>query len=309
MTDRQFELLLGQLDRIAAALERMVPAGAVPAANISPETVCSPTEREPPLPPISAGPSREEPVTLVPDSIRRYLEARGIRIRRVPPPNPADPVLDRLALFLGRRHQSLRDVLAWLKRTMQTGNQWRLSLAGRPQEVICDCCQFCHQLHQMAFLTEYRYYRSPRCLIEARTSPAPEVQNFLSGQWLERFVRQQVEAVAGGLQREGLSILANAQITLPNNDDFELDLLVELGGAICWIEAKTGAYQQYVRKYARMAHVLGLNADRSFLVLSDVPAAVCGNLSQLTGMTVCPAQGFQQAFGALIAGADQSVAL
>lgn len=293
MTEAQFDQLLHRLDRIAAALERLAP-------------VAAPRKMEPAAAPEAAGTAFEaesgaqaetsEPVTLVPEALGTFLAGRGIRIRRVPPPSPADPVLDRLALFLGTRYSMLKEALGWIKRTMQTGGSWHLKLAGKPQEEIGACCQFCHQLHELAFLTEYRYHRAPRCLMEARTSAAPEAQNFFSGQWLERFIRQQVEMAASGVAQAGLSILANAQIVLPNHDDFELDLLVAFHGEIFWIESKTGAYQQHIRKYSQMARTLGLGPGRSFLVLADASAPVCESLSRLAGMTVCRAEDFHSVF-------------
>lgn len=293
MTDVQFHQLLLRLDRIAAALERLAPAntqgedksaGAAASCGAAAD-VAAAAECEPSAP--------DGPVTLVPELLQRFLSGRGIRVRCVPPPRPADPVLDRMALHLGTRYAVLKDVLAWMKRTMQTGGRWYLKLGDRPQEEIGACCQFCHQLHELAFLTEYRYHRAPRCLIEARTSTAPEAQNFLSGQWLERFIRQQAEAAAG---ERDFALIANAQIVLPNNDDFELDLLAAIGGAVYWIESKTGAYQQYVRKYSQMGRTLGLGPSRSFLVLADAPAAVCADLSRMTGMTVCRPEDFHAAF-------------
>lgn len=296
MTEVQFEQLLLRLERIATALERLALLRAEPSSS-------GRAAARPPASPLPAAPEpavavepAAEPVTLVPDSLRRFLESRGIRVRCVPPPAASDPVLDRLSLFLGQRYHALKDVLGWIKRTMQTGNSWHLRLAGKPQEAVGACCQFCHWLHQLAFLTEYRYRRAPQCLIEARTSTAPEAQNFFSGQWLERFIRQQVESVAASVSTAGVPLLANAQIILPNNDNFELDLLADFGGTIYWIEAKTGAYQQYIRKYSQMARMLGLGPARSFLVLADAPQAVCNDLSRMTGMTVCSAEEFHAAF-------------
>lgn len=235
-------------------------------------------------------------MTLIPEAIGRFLDSRRIRVRRVPPSGPADPVLDNLALFLGQRYSSLKSPLDWMKRTMQTAGRWHLKLAGRPQEEIAACTQFCHRLHELAFLTEYRYHRTPRCLIEARTSTAPEAQAFFSGQWLERFVRQEVERAAADAQVQSLAMLANIQVILPNNDDFELDLLVALDGRFFWVESKTGAYQNYVRKYSQMARLLGLGPSHSFLVLAGVPPAVCSDLSRMTGMAVCRPEDFHDAF-------------
>lgn len=298
MTEAQFAQLLACLERIAAALERLAPAAALPeAAPVpAPEVSADPYASSP-----GTAAESSEPLTLIPDVLNSFLLSRGIRVRRVPPPGPADLVLDRLALFLGTRYMALKDVLAWMKRTMQTGARWHLRLAGRPQEEIGACCQFCHHLHELAFLTEYRYHRAPRCLIEARTSTAPEAQNFLSGQWLERFIRQQLQAAAAAAGCPDVSVLANAQIVLPNKDDFELDLLAAVSGRVYWIESKTGAYQQYIRKYSQMARVFGLGSSRSFLVLADVPAAVCEDLSRMTGMTVCRPEDFHAAFQQAIA--------
>lgn len=298
MTEAQFEQLLSRLERIAAALERLAPAAVLPEA--------APVPAPEPAAGACASGSGEaaetpEPVTLIPEVLNSFLLSRGIRVRRVPPPGPADVVLDRLALYLGARYEALKDVLGWMKRTMQTGGRWYLKLAGRPQEEIGACCQFCHQLHELAFLTEYRYHRAPRCLIEARTSTAPEAQNFLSGQWLERFIRQQLQSAAAAAACTELSMLANAQIVLPNNDNFELDLLAAVGGRVYWVEAKTGAYQQYIRKYSQMARAFGLGSSSSFLVLADAPAAVCADLSRMTGMTVCRPEDFHAAFQQAIA--------
>ncbi len=292
MNDAQFEALLSRLDRIAAALERLAPAASRETA--APETAAPDPGAQPT--PVACTESAAEPLTLIPEAIRGFLDSRSIRVRRVPPPSPADPVLDKLALFLGQRYFALRNALEWMKRTMQTAGRWHLKLAGRPQEEISACTQFCHRLHELAFLTEYRYYRAPRCLVEARTSTAPEAQAFLSGQWLERFVRQEVERAAADAQTKSLAMLANVQVILPNNDDFELDLLVAMDGSLSWIESKTGAYQSYVRKYSRMAQLLGLGPSRSFLVLAAVPPAVCGDLSRMTGMTVCRPEDFHASF-------------
>lgn len=134
--------------------------------------------------------------------------------------------------------------------------------------------------------------------IEALLIPLdPDVQKFFLGKWLERFVRQVVEAEAASDSAPAVTVLANAQVILPNGDHFELDLLADVGGTMCWIETKTGNYQQYVQKYADMARRLGLGAAQSFLVLADPPSPdVCADLSRRMGMTVRGLDDFPDSF-------------
>ncbi len=278
--------LLARLDQILAVLQRLAAslptvAAAEPEPRQGENASAEAVVRSSPL----ALPAA--PVTLIPDTLGRLLDSRGIRVRCVPPPSAADPLLDRLSFFLASRYQHLKPVLDRVKRTMQNGGSWFVNLAGRPQEVIASCCQFCYQLHAIAFLSEYRYHRSPRCVIEARSSTVPEAQNFFSGQWLERAIRVELARVAAEQGCE-LSMVANAQVVLPNHNDFELDLLACLGSSVLWIEAKTGDYQNYVRKYSQVARLLNLGPGRSILVLADVAPDVCTHLSALFGMTVLP---------------------
>jgi hypothetical protein len=88
--------------------------------------------------------------------------------------------------------------------------------------------------------------------------------------------------------------LINPQITLPNGDDFELDILTAIGSSIYWVEAKSGDYQQHVAKYSKFARLLELDFDHSFMVLTDVPDTLCDALSSLFSMTVCTLRTFEE---------------
>lgn len=303
MSDNWQAELLTRLDRIAHALEILVARladgalqGGIGAASTTGSASADGTESPAETPEgASQTPLSPSAEPLVPEPIAQLLSSRGISIRRLPPRSPADDVLDQTASFLGSRYPWLRSVLGRIKSTMQTGGVWCERLEGRPQEEIGACCQFCQKLHKIAFLTEYRYYRAPRYLIEARSSSDPRAQNFFSGQWLERFIRCQVLEAAQAFGLEA-GVVANAQIVLPNQSDCELDLLVSVAGRIFWIECKTGGYQQYVRRYSQLARTLGLSQERAMLVLADVSPEVAAQLSLLFGMTVCQAQHFRQVF-------------
>lgn len=286
--------LEGLLERIAIALERIaaraergdrVPEEAGQAGQGAAEPGVATGEVEP-----------KRAATL-----EAFLDKRGIRIKTVPPADPADAVIDSLSLFLGERYEALSGILAKIKRAMQAGLRITESLRGRPQQDVSSVCQFCTRLHELAFLEQYQYLRSPAYLIRAKTTTLPAAQRFFAGQWLERFILQKVRSVYGQIAAEvggelPFEHLINPQIVLPNGDDFELDVLAAIGTRVYWIEAKSGDYQQHVDRYARFARRLGLDSDHCFMVLTDVASERCAALSSLFGMTVCNLHSFEERF-------------
>ena len=117
--------------------------------------------------------------------------------------------------------------------------------------------------------------------------------NFLTGQWLERFVKSTLlKAAQSGEEALHFAYLMNPQIILPNGDDFELDILFFLEGEIYWFEAKTGQYQNYVEKYARMSRLLNLDPDHAYMVLTDIDTNTTAALTKLFNMQVLDVESF-----------------
>lgn len=159
------------------------------------------------------------------------------------------------------------------------------------QKEMAAVCQFANNLHEAALLEQYKYLKSPNYIIKAKTTSYPLAQNFFSGKWLERFVflsaKKAVDSVAASLEKElDFSYLLNPQISLPNGDDFELDLLFCVNDSYYWIEAKSGDYRQHVSKYSKMAKLLKLDSRHAMMVLSDISESAAADLSSLFSMTV-----------------------
>ncbi|MDW8350551.1 MAG: hypothetical protein RML99_01465 [Anaerolineae bacterium] len=237
--------------------------------------------------------------------LESFLNSRGIQIKVRPADDAADQVIDSLSLYLGEHYDALSGLLSKIKRAMQTGTVITESLKGKPQQDISSACQFCTRLYEVAFLEQYQYFRSPVYLIKAKTTTLPKAQRFFGGQWLERFILQKVKAVYKQVSSEvtgelEFEHLINPQITLPNGDDFELDILTAIGQHIYWIEAKSSDYQQYVAKYSKFARLLGLDLEHSFMVLTDVPDDRCDALSSLFSMSVCTLHTFEDKLLAVV---------
>lgn len=284
MNDQRIEALL---ERIAVALERLAAEGTTRARVTGPQASegactesCTPVDVAQGAP--VAGPS----------VLETFLHSRGIQIKVAPADDAADQVIDSLSLYLGERYDGLSGLLLKIKRAMQTGVPITESLKNRSQQDVSSACQFCTRLHEVAFLEQYQYFRSPTYLIKAKTTTLPRAQRFFGGQWLERFILQKVKDVHAQVAAEvsgqlDFAYLINPQIILPNGDDFELDILAAFGPSVYWIEAKSGDYQQHVAKYSKFARFLGLDYDHALMVLTDVPDDRCDALSSLFSMSVC----------------------
>lgn len=280
------------LERIAVALERLaasndacvdVKAGKALRARLKKADV--------PINTAHAAPSPASP-------LESFLASRRIQIKVIPPEDAADDIIDSLSLFLGERYEALSGLLTKIKRAMQSGMPITESLKNRAQQDVASIRQFCTRLHEVAFLEQYWHSRSQN-LIKAKITTLPKAQRFFDGQWLERFILQKVKAVYRQVAAEvstqlDFEYLINPQITLPNGDDFELDVLARFGPWVYWIEAKSGDYQQHVAKYSKFARLLGLDYAHSWIVLTDVPDERCEELSSLFSMSVCNLRSFEE---------------
>lgn len=277
------------LERIAIALERIADSFArIDQSEIRSDTVDLelPVSPEPiePAPPIND-------IT----RLRDFLVSRGISIKTIPPEQESDETLDKIALFIGNRFESVKSVLDSIKVNMNTGRAFSLNLRNETQRTVADITNLCKNLHNIAFLTEYRYQKSPAYQLHATPSTSPRALNFYSGQWLERFVKTQVVSLLRSKSLE-FSYICNAQISLPNGDDFELDMLFETQGQVFWLEAKTGDYRKHIDKYSKMSKIIGLDRSHTFMILTDdaVTDNLARDLGNLFGMTVVRIEKFAE---------------
>lgn len=225
------------------------------------------------------------------DVIEKFLNARSIHIKTIPPEDAADEVINSLSEFLGKNYDGLRELLVKIKRSMQQGGFITLSLKDYTQKNVSNVCQFSTRLHEIAFLEQYKYFKSPQYLIKAKTTTLPTAQNFFSGKWLERFVLLSVQKAVNLISKEldkefEFSYLLNPQVSLPNGDDFELDLIFHVNDSFYWIEAKSGDYQQHISKYSKMSRILNLDFEHSIMVLTDIAPYKSSALTSLFSMSV-----------------------
>ena len=226
--------------------------------------------------------------------ISQFLAERGIQIKTRPLPQSYDSVHDEIACLIGNKYENIVPVLDHIKKSMQKSTPFRMNIATHSQQAIADMTLLCNKLHELAFLVHYYYQRSPSYVINARPSNASHVQNFFSGQWLERYATQVLLSTVNEHQLDPIECVTNAQITLANGDNFEFDIMFYHRERIYWVETKTGNYQEHIAKYSRFAEYLNLPMSQAIMLLPDAHESLTMNLSRLFQMHVVNLNGYRQ---------------
>lgn len=224
------------------------------------------------------------------------LQEKNITVKTYVDSFQENTSLDNIAYFMGNRYKDIRKVYETIKRHLNKPNGFHLDLKNSTQSEISASCQLCTTLYDIAFLSEYKYDKSPRYFIHATPNKIPIAINFLTGHWLEVFIRKTIQDSLKSLPVAiEYTYLINPQIILPNGNDFELDVVFLINGEIYWVEGKTGNYQHYINKYPHVANMLNLDKNHSFLVLTDVinPNTIY-ILSKTFDMTIIPVEEFEE---------------
>ncbi len=233
----------------------------------------------------------------------QFLNKMGVEIKTVPEQFlEEDRVLDSIALLIGKKYPSISEVYKRLKRTLNVGEAVSLSLENYPPEKISDITNIFTRLHDIAFLSEYNYKKSPLFLLRFRVSRAPKAINFFTGQWFERYLKEVVAEVIEKIEVQlgdklSYAFLKNIQVRLPNNKDFEFDLIWRIRDSIFWIEGKTTSdYYSAIQKYSEISKQLKFPPKNSFLVLTDITSERARELSAIYSLNVVRIDEFPEQF-------------
>ena len=232
------------------------------------------------------------------EGLARYLQRRGVEIVSIPDETDLDPRVSQIAAFLGKYLSYILPFYETLKATLNEGSEFTYSLAGLNGRDVTHTLNFCRMLQEVGFLASYAYRRAPHCKIVARVNRTPTAINFLTGGWLEHYIRDKVVSILTTHPATldlPYAFMKNPRIILPGEEDFELDLLLSVGERIFWIEAKTGEYLDFLPKYSRVSKVLGLNRNTSMLV-SVGELAPGDNLSARYELSCCNLDEFADVF-------------
>jgi len=204
--------------------------------------------------------------------IRIYLENRDIKVQVLSDEETNDN-LDNLAKFIGEKYSLIENFYNLLKRNLGRGTGGiYLDMKTFAAKEVGAITQLAHDLHQYAFLSEFNYQKSPHFYLRAKINKTPKTISFLTGSWLENYVKQVVLGILyNELPNESISYLSNPKVLLPDGKEFEIDLIIRVKNDdnILWIESKTGNYQSYIEKYSKLKNIFGVNTGNAILVLGN----------------------------------------
>ncbi|MBL8616774.1 MAG: hypothetical protein JNM72_14270 [Deltaproteobacteria bacterium] len=221
--------------------------------------------------------------------LRAWLGRRGVTVQREKGAAIEEEALLPIARFIGTQYERVKLVIDALKRGSAEGTVQSVSLKEQAPAVVTCSTHLSHQLHELALIEAFKYHRAPAYQLHLTPSRLPTAVYFITGGWLELYVRAVVLKALRAAHPEGaFSLLENLQVTLPTGEDFELDLLFEVEGEVWWVEMKSGGFQRHIAKYNRISRLLRLPPSRCFMVLCEANAEVCAKLSSLFAMSVIP---------------------
>lgn len=203
------------------------------------------------------------------DTLIEKLKDYGISVRNYPEQESENSVLDSISNFMGTYYTDIKEVYERIKTSLNSAYDITLNMKSFPQSSVSASCQFCNRLYEIAFLSKYQYFKSPTFTIKATPNKIPPAINFLTGHWLECFVKNTMQKIILSIPYQiEYTYIVNPQIILPNGDDFELDVVFLINNNLYWIEAKTTSYQNYIDKYSKIAKMVGFT-NKKFLVLTE----------------------------------------
>ena len=232
------------------------------------------------------------------DLLYKYLKDRRVEVTSIPDEGHLPREVPQIATFLGKYLVYVRPFYEMMKATLNDCREFRYSLAKLPSRDITHTLNFCHMLSAAKFLSSFTYRRAPQYSIVAQVNRTPAAINFLTGGWLEHYIRDKVISILTthpATVSLPYAFMKNPNIILPTGENFELDFLLSVGDKIFWIEAKTGEYENYLAKYSRVSRVLGLTRSTSMLV-SVEPLPAEDNLTVRYSLSCCNLDEFPDVF-------------
>lgn len=217
--------------------------------------------------------------------VLQFLQGNGVRVIKHTEDISKYAHLTGMIQHMGNKYDDIAKFLKQLKISLNSSKKRRICMRNWSDSEISSSCQLALSMLNNGLLEDYKYLKSPVFEMIFQPSRNPDVINFLTGEWLECYVRSFIEAHLR-LQRVDYSLAANPFVMLPNGRQFEMDLLIKTADDFMWIEIKSGEYKSYLTKYEEVGQLLQIPPENRFLILANEQDAVCESLGRSRQMNV-----------------------
>lgn len=224
------------------------------------------------------------------DYLMEYLKQHGIEAGKSSSYEDINPYIIRTADFIGNNFQKVMDFYSVLKSTLNDCQEFAYTLPSTDDigtfNAIVSLARY---MRSNELLAMYEYVKTPERLLKIQAAQTPEAHRFISGGWLEHYVHSKAVSILTG----EYACVRNLNVTLPENEQFEFDMLICTGENVIWVECKSGKYSGYLAKYSRIAKLLGLDAKNVIMVTAETQAI---NTVPDYGITSCNLEDFPETF-------------
>lgn len=237
--------------------------------------------------------------------IREWFQRRQIRVRTNPKAVDTTGFFDEVAVAIGKNYGALKEVVDRIRFAQLKGfGQATINLDRKTSEQAQLITSFCRQLYDYSFVAKCLHPRDDKPLrLVLQTAPA--IREFFNGDWLEWLVLMTLLESARAHGRR-YSCARNLQITLQNDETFELDVffLVEGERPVC-VECKSGEFRQDIDRCLTLRKRLGIDSDHFIVCAAGLGADQAGGLSSTYDLTFCSEQDLRERLDQMFAADSQ----
>lgn len=192
---------------------------------------------------------------------------------------------DEIALSIGNNLPVLKEVLERIRWAQQKEySSTTIQLDKKSPGDIQALSAFCQQLYDFSFVAKC-FHNRPENNIRLILQTAPSIRGFFNGEWLEWFALMTCLEYTKE-RKKRFSCARNLNITLANNENYELDVFMLIDGnlPIC-IECKTGEFRQNIDKYLNLRKRLGLDGKNFLMCVTGLSEEHAKGLTAMYDLT------------------------
>lgn len=179
---------------------------------------------------------------------------------------------EHLARHIGQHFDLLAPFYEKMKRAVATGKTTRVDIDNYSEQERSAAVQLGTLLYRHGMLKDFYYHRSPKKQLRVIPNKDGEIQQFLTGGWLEIYVVWLLSRrLRARMSPAKYQVMFNVKGTLPDEREFESDLMACIDGRLLWLECKTGQWQDYSARFRGLVKTFGTDRAGAGLVLIKPP--------------------------------------
>ncbi|MAW60282.1 MAG: hypothetical protein CMJ94_05535 [Planctomycetes bacterium] len=195
---------------------------------------------------------------------------------------------EHLARHMGQHFDLLAPFYEKMKRAVATGKTTRVDIESYSEQERSAAVQLGTLLYRHGMLKDFYYHRSPKKQLRVIPNKDGEIQQFLTGGWLEIYVVWLLSRrLRARMSPAKYQVMFNVKGTLPDEREFESDLMACIDGRLLWLECKTGQWQDYSARFRGLVKTFGTDRAGAGLVLIKPPdGSTRGRATDMLDMTL-----------------------